>query len=78
MSTDGKAKFDQKEYIQKYNAANYTRIVMDVRKETKTELVKKAKAAGMSLTAYLTEAGRNYVPRNAPRSKRRNQKSRTE
>jgi len=78
MSTDGKAKFDQKEYIQQYNAANYTRIVMDVRRETKRELMGNAKAAGMSLTAYLTEAGMNYVPRNAPHAKRRNQKSRTE
>ena len=46
-------KFDQSRYIADWKKENYSRIVIDCRKEVKEQLKEKAKAAGMSLSEYL-------------------------
>ena len=46
-------KFDQNAYIQKYNKQNYSRVCLQVPPKVKEEWQLKAKAEGMSLTAWL-------------------------
>lgn len=48
---------DRTQYLRDYHDTNYTRIILDVRPDVKEELKEKAAAAGMSLTAYLVDAG---------------------
>ena len=46
-------KFDQNSYIQEYNKQNYARVCLQVPPKIKEEWQSKAKAEGMSLTAWL-------------------------
>ena len=46
-------KFDQNSYIQEYNKKNYARVCLQVLPKVKEEWQSKAKAEGMSLTAWL-------------------------
>lgn len=46
-------KFDQNTYIKQYNKKNYARVCLQVPPKVKEEWRLKAKAEGMSLTAWL-------------------------
>ena len=48
-----KTGFDQNAYIQQYNKQNYARVCLQVPPKIKEEWQSKAKAEGMSLTAWL-------------------------
>ena len=54
-------KFDQAAYTAAYNKENYSRIEMKVSKELKARWELQAKAAGQSLTAWLTERASDLV-----------------
>lgn len=54
-------KFDQAAYTKAYNKENYSRIEMKVSKELKARWELQAKAAGQSLTAWLTERASDRV-----------------
>ena len=54
-------KFDPAAYIAAYNKENYSRIEMKVPKELKARWELQAKAAGQSLTAWLTERAADRV-----------------
>lgn len=51
-------KFDQNAYIQRYNKQNYARVCLQVPPKIKEEWQSKAKAEGMSLTAWLIKMTR--------------------
>ena len=51
-------KFDQNAYIQRYNKQNYARVCLQVTPKIKEEWQAKAKAEGMSLTAWLIKMTR--------------------
>ena len=46
-------KFDQRAYIRDYNKENYARVSLLIPPEVKADWQKKAKAEGLSLTAWL-------------------------
>lgn len=48
-------KFNQSEYIANYNKENYDRIELRIPKGKKAEWTAKAKAEGLSLTAWITK-----------------------
>ena len=50
-------KFDQSKYIQAYMKEHYARIEIKCRPEIKEELMRKAKAAGLTLSQYLVKKG---------------------
>ena len=54
-------KFDQAAYTAAYNKESYSRIEMKVSKELKARWELQAKAAGQSLTAWLTERASDLV-----------------
>lgn len=50
--------FDQNAYIKRYNKQNYARVCLQVPPKIKEEWQAKAKAEGMSLTAWLIKMTR--------------------
>ena len=54
--TDEK-KFDQNKYIQNYVKENYSHVHFTCRPEIKEELMRKAKAEGLTLSQYLIKKG---------------------
>ena len=50
--------FDQNAYIKQYNKQNYARVCLQVPPKIKEEWQAKAKAEGMSLTAWLIKMTR--------------------
>ena len=50
-----KKKFDQNAYIAEYNKENYARIELKIPKDKKADWSAKAKAEGLSLTAWITK-----------------------
>jgi len=54
--TDEK-KFDQNKYIQNYVKENYSHVHFTCRPEIKEELMRKAKAEGLTLSQYLIKRG---------------------
>ena len=50
-------KFDQSKYIQAYMKEHYARIEIKCRPEIKDELMRKAKAEGLTLSQYLIKRG---------------------
>lgn len=51
-------KFDQNSYIQEYNKKNYSRVCLQVPPKVKDDWQARAKAEGMSLTAWLIKMTR--------------------
>jgi hypothetical protein len=47
--------FNQNEYIANYNKENYARIELKIPKDKKAEWTAKARAEGLSLTAWITK-----------------------
>lgn len=47
--------FNQNEYIANYNKENYARIELKIPKDKKSEWTAKARAEGLSLTAWITK-----------------------
>ena len=54
--TDEK-KFDQNKYIQNYVKENYSHVHFTCKPEIKEELMRKAKAEGLTLSQYLIKRG---------------------
>ena len=50
-------KFDQSKYIQQYMKEHYSRIEIKCKPEIKEELMRKAKAEGLTLSQYLIKRG---------------------
>ena len=50
-------KFDQSKYIQNYVKENYSHVHFTCRPEIKEELMRKAKAEGLTLSQYLIKRG---------------------
>ena len=50
-------KFDQNKYIQNYVKENYSHVHFTCRPEIKEELMRKAKAEGLTLSQYLIKRG---------------------
>lgn len=50
-------KFDQNKYIQNYVKKNYSHVHFTCRPEIKEELMRKAKAEGLTLSQYLIKRG---------------------
>ena len=50
-------KFDQNKYIQNYVKENYSHVHFTCRPEIKEELMRKAKAEGLTLSQYLIKKG---------------------
>lgn len=48
-------KFDQNAYIREYNEKTYARIELKIPKDKKAEWTAKARAEGLSLTAWITK-----------------------
>ena len=48
-------KFNQTAYIAEYNKENYARIELKIPKDKKADWSAKAKAEGLSLTAWITK-----------------------
>lgn len=55
------AEYDKIKYNMEYNAKNYDRINIAVAKGVKADWASRAKAAGMSLNAYITRAVDEYA-----------------
>lgn len=55
------SEFNQAKYIQEYIKQSYDRITLQVPKGKKSQWTEKAKAAGLSLNAYITRAVDNYA-----------------
>lgn len=55
------SEFNQAKYIQEYIKQSYDRITLQVPKGKKSQWAEKAKAAGLSLNAYITRAVDNYA-----------------
>lgn len=55
------SEFNQAKYIQEYIKQSYDRITLQVAKGKKSQWAEKAKAAGLSLNAYITRAVDNYA-----------------
>lgn len=58
---NGMAEYDKIKYNMEYNAKNYDRINIAVAKGVKADWASRAKAAGMSLNAYITRAVDEYA-----------------
>lgn len=50
-------KFDQNKYIQNYVKENYSHVHFTCKPEVKEELMRKAKAEGLTLSQYLIKRG---------------------
>lgn len=50
-------KFDQNKYIQNYVKENYSHVHFTCKPEIKEELMRKAKAEGLTLSQYLIKRG---------------------
>lgn len=50
-------KFDQNKYIQNYVKENYSHVHLTCKPEIKEELMRKAKAEGLTLSQYLIKRG---------------------
>ncbi len=48
-------KFDQKEYINQYNAEHYEQVIVRITKGKKDEIKDRAKSQGLSLNAYINK-----------------------
>lgn len=48
-------KFNQSEYTANYNKENYARVELKIPKDKKAEWTAKARAEGLSLTAWITK-----------------------
>ena len=48
-------KFDQNAYIREYNEKTYARVELKIPKDKKADWTAKAKAEGLSLTAWITK-----------------------
>ena len=48
-------KFNQSEYIANYNKENYARVELKIPKDKKADWTARAKAEGLSLTAWITK-----------------------
>lgn len=55
------SEFNQAKYIQEYIKQSYDRITLQVPKGKKPQWAEKAKAAGLSLNAYITRAVDSYA-----------------
>ncbi len=55
------SEFNQAKYIQEYIKQSYDRITLQVPKGKKSQWAEKAKAAGLSLNAYITRAVDGYA-----------------
>lgn len=55
------ANFDQAAYTAAYNKANYARIELKIPKDVKARWELQAKAAGMSLTAWISEKANEQI-----------------
>lgn len=55
------SEFNQAKYIQEYIKQSYDRITLQVQKGKKSQWTEKAKAAGLSLNAYITRAVDSYA-----------------
>lgn len=55
------SEFNQAKYIQEYIKQSYDRITLQVPKGKKSQWAEKAKAAGLSLNAYITRAVDSYA-----------------
>lgn len=49
------AEFDQNAYIREYNEKTYSRVELKIPKDKKADWAAKAKAEGLSLTAWITK-----------------------
>ena len=52
---DSRPGFNQSEYIAHYNKENYARVELKIPKDKKADWTAKAKAEGLSLTAWITK-----------------------
>ena len=52
---DSRPGFNQNEYIANYNKENYARVELKIPKDKKADWTAKAKAEGLSLTAWITK-----------------------
>lgn len=50
-------KFDQNKYIQNYVKENYSHVHFTCKPDVKEELIRKAKAEGLTLSQYLIKRG---------------------
>lgn len=48
-------KFNQKEYVNQYNAEHYEQLIVRITKGKKTEIKKRAERKGLSLNAYINQ-----------------------
>lgn len=55
------SEFNQAKYIQEYIKQSYDRITLQVAKGKKSQWTEKARAAGLSLNAYITRAVDSYA-----------------
>ena len=59
-------KFDQIKYIQEYNKENYARVSLLVPPEVKADWQTRAKAEGLSITAWLIKKTKKEEPSGSP------------
>lgn len=48
-------KFNQKEYVNQYNAEHYEQLIVRITKGKKTEIKQRAERKGLSLNAYINQ-----------------------